>query len=196
MKPTILITVAVLTACSSAGNAAAAPPAAVTAPAAWYYDDGVRRPLSVEPGLIAEVGPGAEASLVKALPAAELVHRSGSVSVFRAAPGEVARALTSSTRAVSRVSTVYREGGTPVGRLMALPGGVLVNFKAGWTEAEIKDFVAKRGLSLGVRMNLAGNWYTVNTAAGEASLLAANALQESGAVVSASPNWWKETSPR
>jgi hypothetical protein len=168
----------------------------VTAPAAWYYDEGVRRPLSIEPGLIAEVGPAAEASVTKALPAAELVHRSGSVAVFRAAPAEVARALTSSTRAVSRVSTVYREGGTPVGRLMALPGGVLVNFKAEWSEAQIRDFVARRGLSLGAKMSLAGNWYQVNTAAGEASLLAANALQESGAVVSASPNWWKETSPR
>jgi hypothetical protein len=196
MKPTIVIAIAVLTACSSASNAAAAAPVAITAPAAWYYDEGVRRPVSVEPGLIAEIGPAAEASVTRALPAAELVHRSGSVAVFRAAPAEVARALGSSNRTATRVSTVYREGGTPVGRLMALPGGVLVNFKAGWTEAKIHEFLATRGLTLGQRMNLAGNWYTVNTAAGEASLLAANALQESGAVVSASPNWWKETSPR
>jgi hypothetical protein len=196
MKPTILIAVAVLTACSSAGNAAAAPPAAVTAPAAWYYDDGVRRPLSLEPGLIAEVGPAGEAGLEKSLPAARLVHRSGAIAVFRAAPAEVSRALTTQTRAVARVSTVYREGGTPVGRLMALPGGVVVNFKADWSEAQIRDFVAKRGLNLGARMNLAGNWYVVNTAAGEASLVAANSLQESGAVISASPNWWKETSTR
>jgi hypothetical protein len=73
---------------------------------------------------------------------------------------------------------------------------VLVNFEAGWTAAQVEAFAARRGLTLGQKLNLAGNWYLLNTAAGDASLQAANAIQESGAVLSASPNWWQQASPR
>jgi hypothetical protein len=60
--------------------------------------------------------------------------------------------------------------------------------------AQVKAWVAARGFALGQKMNLPGNWYLVTTPPGAASLTAANAMQESGAVLSATPNWWKQAS--
>jgi hypothetical protein len=190
LKTTTLFSAVLLSACATAGSAVASPPAA----SAYYYDEGVRRPLRLEPGLIAEVGPSGVSVVKAALPAAELVHASGSATVYLAPAADVARTLTHPASAQARLSPVYREGSSSLGRLMALPGGVLVQFRPDWTPAQVGAFVTQRGLTLGQKLNLAGNWYAVSTAPGEASLLAANALQESGAVVSAAPNWWLQTS--
>jgi hypothetical protein len=188
MKTTTLFSAILLSACATVGSAEAAPPAG----SSYYYDDGVRRPVTLEPGLIAEVGPGQGTALKAALPAAEVVHASGSATVYKAAPAEVAQTLASPKLSQARLSPVYREGRGGLGALRALPGGALVNFKPDWTAAQVAAFVAERGLTLGQKLNLAGNWYVVNTAPGEASLQAANAIQESGAVLSSSPNWWMQ----
>jgi hypothetical protein len=192
MKTTTLFSAVLLSACATMGSAEAAPPAGST----YYYDDGVRRPVTLEPGLIAEVGPGQATAVKAALPAAEVVHASASATIYKAAPAEVAATLASPKLSQVRLSPVYREGSGGPGGLRALPGGMLVNFKPDWTAAQVAGFVAERGLSLGQKLNLAGTWYVVNTAPGEASLRAANALQESGAVLAASPNWWTPAAPR
>ena len=88
-------------------------------------------------------------------------------------------------------SPVFREGDSPAGRLMTLPGGVLVKFRPEWSRTRIDAWAASRGVTIERQLAIDGNWFVLRTAAGLASLQAANRIYESGDVLAASPNWWK-----
>ncbi|OYU44334.1 MAG: hypothetical protein CFE44_13500 [Burkholderiales bacterium PBB4] len=150
---------------------------------AVYFDGGTPRTLTLEPGLRADfraVGSPSARTAGGQGPFVTLVDttRPGAQSM------------------VGSHSSVYREGTSPAGRLMALPGGVVVNFKPEWSPAQIQAWALEGGYVLGSKMNILGHWYTIKTAAGNASLETANAIQRSGAVVSATPNWWIQTVAR
>ena len=150
---------------------------------AYYFDGGSQRSMTLEPNLVAQFRtPGAAGSRV-----------AGASGPFVTI---VDITQPSAKSAIGATSPVYREGDSPAGRLMALPGGVVVNFKSEWTAAQIQAWASEGGYTLGQRMNILGNWYVVKTAAGNVSLDTANAIQRSGAVVSATPNWWMQTATR
>ena len=192
MNHSIGIWALALVACSTVGSGAGAAPPTGT----YYYQDGVRQPVVEVPGLVATTSADGAESVKAALPGAEVVLSAGSTTIFKSSSTEVDQALKRTARTTVQVSPVYREGTSAAGRLMTLPGGAVVSFKADWTEAQVKSWVAARGFALGQKMNLPGNWYLVTTPPGAASLTAANAMQESGAVLSATPNWWKQASAK
>lgn len=104
--------------------------------------------------------------------------------------------LPTARAAQSQTTPVYREGTSPAGRLMALPGGVLVKLDPSWTDTQARAWAAGKGLSVSQRLDISGNWYLLATAPGNASLELANQLHASGEVLAATPNWWKQTPPR
>lgn len=181
-----------LAACSTVGGGAGA----AQAPATYYYEDGVRHPIVEVSGLVATTTADGAEAVKAALPGAEVFLSAGGTTIFKSSSAEVDQGLKRTARPTVQVSPVYREGTSAAGRLMTLPGGALVSFKPDWTEAQVKAWVAARGFALGQKMNLPGNWYLVATPPGAASLTAANAMQESGAVLSATPNWWKQASTK
>ena len=79
---------------------------------------------------------------------------------------------------------------------MALPGGVLVKFQPGWSSQQIDTWLATRSLPTGQAMAIGPAWRLLPTAPGSEALARANRIQESGEVVSASPNWWTQTTAR
>lgn len=97
---------------------------------------------------------------------------------------------------MGRASPVFREGDSPAGRLMALPGGVLVQFKPDWSDDQVRSWTNTKGLGLGQKLNIRGQWWIVTSEPGLASLELANTLHKAGDVVSATPNWWKQTVTR
>ncbi|MEI8157941.1 MAG: hypothetical protein WCH60_13840 [Burkholderiales bacterium] len=149
----------------------------------YYYDGGIQRTITPQPNLVAKLTTPAT---------------TGTRSTESSANAPFVTINTSgSSRSIdANSSPVYREGGSAAGRLLALPGGVIVNFKPDWSDAQIQAWAATKGYMLGQRLNILGNWYVLPTAAGQIALDIANAIQESGEVVSASPNWWKETVTR
>jgi hypothetical protein len=173
-------------------------PLALASGALWaadlhYYDGGQPRAIQLQPGLVAEFTRASDRRTVLAAhPAAVALQGAGdpSVRIYRVPATSTAQA------AVPAGSPVYREGRSPAGRLMALPGGVLLKFKPDWTRARIDAWLAQRGYTVESRLGIDGNWFKVATAAGQASLQAANDLFESGELLSASPNWWKQTRTR
>ncbi|MBX7099099.1 MAG: hypothetical protein K1X89_15420 [Myxococcaceae bacterium] len=189
MKTTTAIATVLLTACATGTGALAAPTSAAPT---YFYEDGVKRQVTPVPDLVVALDPGAQTALKTELPKAEAVRAAGHTTLLRAPPSEAAQALGKLRASNVKVSQVYREGTSPAGRLMALPGGVVVQLKPEWTEAQVAAWAAERKLPLEQHLPITGNWYVVSTPAGEASLATANALQESGTVVSATPNWWKE----
>ncbi|OYT93388.1 MAG: hypothetical protein CFE43_03860 [Burkholderiales bacterium PBB3] len=184
MKLTHLSPVAVLRALAGLGIALAITSATgAHAATAYYFDGGSQRSMTLEPNLVAQFRtPGAAG--------ARVAGSSGPFVTIVDATQPGAQSAMGST------SPVYREGNSPAGRLMALPGGVVVNFKSEWTAAQIQAWALEGGHTLGQRMNILGNWYVIKTAAGNASLDTANAIQRSGAVLSATPNWWMQTATR
>lgn len=80
---------------------------------------------------------------------------------------------------------------SPSGRLMTLPGGVLVIFEDTWTKAEIEAFFAARGISPNELSPLGElpKGFVVATEPGFPSLELANALAKEPGLKVASPNW-------
>ena len=160
----------------------------------YFYDGGKKITITADPGLVAEFGTTTSESAVKqALPGAvELKDGVGGPRVFKAP----ASSFKPRTATGTTTSPVFRAGSSPAARMMALPGGVIVTFNPQWTESQVREFAASKGLEVQQRLEITGNWYVLKTEPGLASLQTANRLQESGAVVGSSPNWWKETVTR
>ena len=188
----------------------------------FYFDGGQRRNITLQTGWVAEFSTRQRAgNRVMANNAATAGERAGGTPIGSSVPyapyaptepteptepttasvpyvqlRRVAAAASSSPPPAENTSPVFREGDSAAGRLMALPGGVIVNFKLEWTAAQIRSWLQSQGLTIRHAMALQGHWFVIDSAAGLASLQLANAIQASGQVLSASPNWWKQTPPR
>lgn len=103
---------------------------------------------------------------------------------------------TRSAVAPATVTPLFREGDSPAGRLMGLPGGIIVQFHPHWSVTQIAQWLTAHGLPLGERLEIQGHWYSIPTPAGMIALETANQLHESGDVISAAPNWWKAMATR
>lgn len=169
--------------------------AAGAADTAYYYDGPRKVALETQPELLAEFGRG-RSTAQAAGASAQRVAGDSLVRVVRVASAAAALAAAQDSATGPARSPVFRQGGSAAGRLMALPGGVLVKFKPDWGPAQIDAWLAARGLPAGQPLAIGPAWRLVPTAAGQAALATANALHESGEVLSASPNWWTQTSAK
>ncbi len=158
---------------------------------AYCYDGGKKIALTRDATRVAEfTKAGAKSAVLQANPgAAELKAGAGGPRIFKVA----AASFKPRTENGTATSPVFRMGTSPAGRLMALPGGIVVTFKAELTDAQIRQWATAKGFEVQQKMAIQGNWYVLKTGPGQASLDAANKLQESGEVLTASPNWWKDT---
>lgn len=161
---------------------------------AHYYDGKQARRVTLQPDLRAEFSRGDPRRTTLSAPAGAMALEGvgdSLVRIVRMAPGSERLAGPSAAGAA-----VYREGDSPAGRLMALPGGVMVKFKPDWSRARIEAWLAGRGLAIERQLAMQGSWFLIATPAGQASLDTANAIFETGEVLAASPNWWKQTVTR
>lgn len=141
--------------------------AALAAPAGaqqrYWYDGAQRRPLWVEPSVLAEFsGPRAEKSQV-VKPAALVKSPQAASPVFRDATG----------------------------RPRALPGGVMLRFREGTPEAGRAALLARHGLGAARELGEGSGTWLVDTPPGTTALDLANRLFESGDFAAAAPNWWQ-----
>lgn len=83
---------------------------------------------------------------------------------------------------------VFRSEST--GKMMTLPGGVIVLFDSDWDNDQINSFFAAQGISKGaVSPMLLDNAFEIRTAPGFPALELANRLAGQPGVLAASPNW-------
>jgi hypothetical protein len=161
--------------------------------ASYYYDGARKVTISQMPDLAADfagVSSGAQAALA---PGVTRVAGDSVVRIYRLSGSRLNATDAGST---SSLTPVFVRGQTASGRLMALPGGVLVKFKPDWTREQVDAWVASRGFAKARAMDFGKNWFRIDTLPGAASLSAANAIFESGEVLAASPNWWMQTSAK
>ena len=84
------------------------------------------------------------------------------------------------------------------GRLMTLPGGVLVALDPEWDKTRTNAFFRANGIKLS-RVSALGslpNAFFIETGSGFASLNLANALAKQEGVEISSPNWWTEAATK
>lgn len=155
---------------------------------AWYHDGAAQRTITREHRWEALISPAPTAQARQAasqfLPAQVTLRRTGLPQTRTTDPPG------------SQRSPTWREGSSPAGRLMALPGGVIVQFAPAWTDADIHAWAHGKSLQISQRLDIPGNWYLLASPPGTAALELANQLHTSGEVLSASPNWWKHTTTR
>lgn len=166
---------------------------ALASDTSYYYDGAQKVAVSQVPGLAADFSRGtngAQAALASG------VTRIAGDSVVRIYQLSASPTNALAAPAANTFSPVFARGQTGTGRLMALPGGVLVKFKPDWTREQVDAWVAAHGFKAARPMDFGKNWFRIETAAGAPSLAAANAIFESGDVLASSPNWWMQTSAK
>ena len=165
---------------------------ALAATTAHYFDGDTQRTITLDTSLVAVITPTPEAGSTTQ---ARSVGEGGSASpapLVQLQPANQSVAKGAGTH----TSPVYREGNSPAGRLMALPGGVVVKFNTDWTDAQVRAWAQAKGLAVAQRLGTTSNWYLIATAPGSAALELANSLKAGGEVLAAMPNWWKQTAAR
>ncbi len=162
---------------------------ALAASTAHYFDGDTQRTITLDTSLVAVITPIPETGSAQARSVGEGASPAPLVQL-QPANQSVAKG------AGTHTSPVYREGNSPAGRLMALPGGVVVKFNTDWTDAQVRAWAQAKGLAVTQRLGTTSNWYLIATAPGSAALELANSLKAGGEVLAAMPNWWKQTAAR
>lgn len=162
---------------------------ALAATTAHYFDGDTQRSITLDTSLVAVITPIPETGSAQARSVGEGASPAPLVQL-QPANQSVAKG------AGTHTSPVYREGNSPAGRLMALPGGVVVKFNTDWSDAQVRAWAQAKGLAVTQRLGTTSNWYLIATAPGSAALELANSLKAGGEVLAAMPNWWKQTAAR
>lgn len=159
----------------------------------YYFDGSAKRIITLQSGLQAVFNDSntAKARTTDATVRQPLISDKF-VQIYRTSTA----ATRSASASVAGSSPVFREGTSPAGRLMALPGGVIVQFRNEWTTAQIDAWITSHAYTVRQELNIMGQWYVLDSPAGLASLEMANAIHASGDVISATPNWWIHTVPK
>jgi hypothetical protein len=166
-----------------------------------WYDGAREQTVWLNPRLVAEFNAPAESTSAvrQARPGAQVVSRGrGTTRIWRVDSGaaDTTLAAVRSAQSAASVSPVFHDSANEGGRLRALPGGVIVYLNPAWSETEVKQWAAGRGLEIVRKLEIGANVYLIKTAPGLASLETANALHKSGEVVAAMPEWWQEATTR
>ena len=153
-------------------------------------------PLLAEGGKAAKAGPSGESIQWYDGDRQRSARLNPELKAMRSHANTVGLVPAESSRARSTVNSentldVYQVGG----QTMALTGGIIVRFKAGWDEAAIRSWMAGQGFD-SFEAIVGDHIWLADTAPGIAGLRKANQIHESGEVVYATPNWWQARSLR
>ena len=137
----------------------------------YWYEDGKRRALRVDPAWIADFA--APAATRPGKRPSPLKRSIGGEKALEALPGTA--------------SPVFRDDN---GAQRALGGGVVVRLRAA-DRANARERLAAAGLQPVRPLDPDGHAWLVASPAGLPALELANRLHESGEFASATPNWWR-----
>lgn len=163
-----------------------------------WYDGDRQRTVYLDETMIADFNPQSDTAAKAASNTGLSADRTtGGARLWKLSSGSTKAALNTvkSQDQTGKYSPVFRDAQTSK-QVRALPGNVIVQFAGDWDEARIKQWVSDQGQLIDSKASFGTNFYILSTPAGMASLEIANTLFETGDVLLASPNWWKESHPR
>jgi hypothetical protein len=162
----------------------------------YYWYDGDRQvEVHLDETLIADFNRGSDVA-AKAATDSNLSagKKISGAQLWKVTPGSSSGLALKSVKSQDQsgaYSPVFRESQTS-GAMRALPGGVVVQFPPDWDESRISQWVSDQGQSIESKAEFGTNFYIIASPSGLASLEIANGLYETGDVLLASPNWWRE----
>ncbi|MDZ4262670.1 MAG: hypothetical protein U1B30_10105 [Pseudomonadota bacterium] len=162
-----------------------------------YFDGQRWREVWVNEREVVEFFPPGQAVAARAVaPAATLLVEGVGVRIWRL--GQQAGEAVAVSRALApakQLSPVFHLSSVGGSRL-ALTGNIVVRFKPEWSDKQIQAWIAAQNLTQIKMLNGVSAIYVISVGSGLDALARANAIQESGAVVYAMPEWWREISKR
>lgn len=121
----------------------------------------------------------------------EIIVATDKVADFSSRAVIVDATATKSSTATTKTSEVFVDAKSGQ-QSRALPGGVLVRFKAVTSQSQADALLKAFGTQTVRAIGGSGKSWLVHSEPGMASLELANTIYESGQVQSASPNWFKQ----
>jgi len=90
------------------------------------------------------------------------------------------------------VSAVLHDAASTDSGMRALPGNIILYLNPEWDKVTVERWLKQKNLQVVSRRKYLSNVFVIKSKPGLDSLLKANSLYESGEVIAAFPNWWKE----
>jgi len=161
-----------------------------------YYDGQRWREVWVNEREVVEfIPPGQESTARAALPTATLVVEGRGVRIWRLDQVDAANRLSRGLASSKEYSPVFHlspQGGSR----LALSGNIVIRFKSGWSIEQIQAWIDSQKLAQVKILGTEPATYVLSVGNGLDALARANAIQESGEVEYAMPEWWREVSKR
>lgn len=159
-----------------------------------WYDGDKKKTVYLDETMIADFNPQSAATTKAASNSGLTAARTtGGATLWKVTSGSTKSSLSTikSANQPGAYSPVFRSSQAN-GQTSALPGNVIVQFASDWDEAKVRQWVSEQGQSIASKASFGINFYILSTPPGMESLEIANRLYETGEVLLASPNWWKE----
>lgn len=187
---------AVAVAGCQAGAAGARAADALLTKSVRYYDGQQWREAWIDEREVVEfVSPGQASPARAAASTAELIVDGRAVRIWRLKEGQAPETLGRSLVSAKKISSVFRPSAQG-GARMALSGNIIIRFKPEWSEAQIQSWITAKGFIQANALNGLPSTYVLGIGNGSDALAKANEIHESGDVVYAMPEWWREVSKR
>lgn len=173
-------------------------PAAQLQQSYTWYDGDIKREVWVNPQLIAEFNPtiSQKNQISAAVTGAQVVSaKMGPVRFWQVNDTINAKtAISSISKRMNsnQISAVLHDGASTLSAMRAIPGNIIIYLDPGWDQATATQWLAQKNLQVVSQRQFMPNVFVIKSIPGLESLLMANKLYESGEVVAAFPNWWKE----
>lgn len=192
-----------LSACSAVPSKQAPSKSGMALSQSYIWYDGTRaQTIWLNPSVIAEFDPGPQSSVVtKAVDAkAQQLTQQRSQHGIRLwqmqTPAGTAVKSLAISNPTGKYSPVFHDSASNSGAMRALPGNIIVYLDPKWDTATTNNWIAAHKLELVKKLEIGSNIFVFKTAPGLDALNVANALYQSGEVVAAFPDWWKESFTR
>ncbi len=206
LAPSLLLifaSVLSLSACSAVPSKQAPSKSSATLTQSYTWYDGTQaQTIWLNPNVIAEFEPSAQSSQVAkgTEVKAQMLPLKPSQRGIRLWQVNVPSASVMRSFAVNnpagKYSPVFQDSASTAGAMRALPGNIIVYLNPNWDAATSNNWIAAHKLELVKKLEIGSNIFVFKTAPGLDALNIANALYQSGEVVAAFPDWWKESFTR
>jgi hypothetical protein len=194
-----LLSLFILPASSLAGKGTAA----ASLPQAYvWYDGDTRKTVWLDPAYVADFSKREEKS--ESAPVRALSDKQKSpINALGATlyvmgsrnPGPTAVKSLSISDPAGSYSPVFRDGPRAAGSVKALPGDIVVQFRADWSEKQIEEWTKDKALPIVRKLSFSPNTYLLKHRPGLDCLLKANEIRSGGEVLQSYPDWWTNLKP-
>jgi len=167
----------------------------------YYYDGELRREVWMDPTRLLELRPDDAGSatvqqLYSAAARPGVTTRFHRIWELEGARSDDAAVLLGSGDPDGRFTPLFQPAPNGTGSGLGLPGGIIVVLDPEWNRSQVTSWLASEDLVHLRDLPLAPNALLVASRPGLPGLQRANALFESGTVLRAQPNWWREMAAR